>query len=562
VAEFHRKRAEAAERNRLTGSLVGLDPEEAMRRARAGLPGAVGTTLADLGEPLNDPTAFDAFAAAIQQVETANNPRRISADPDGAGGASGGAVGAMQLKPDTARAAARRLGIPYDETRLLNDVAYNQQLGREELRHLLTMYDGNAQLAATAYYAGPGLVNAWTQPVGTVTRVNVNGEWKNVTGKGDPRTGAVSFAQWIDAVERAGNPLSAAYPRKVSEALAGGRGAAEWRETQAEAIVNNATAGFAADPQNQAVRLRLGAPIALPVDAVFEGGAAVGQWGEAMRARQARGQELANERGVPQRILTNAEAAAYRDRFTRDPGQAVEFARQATRYLGGRGARDALAEIGRGDIAPATIHIATLAASGGSARFADNAARGLQLKAAGEALSTERAAEIAEAVNAARAPFADNPPLLQAIRATAEAAALADEVGGNGDRRSPDYYAQGALGRTQSGGHLYGGVAPVNGRQVLLPPWLNPEYADDALEALGESWTRQDNGPVYSNDQPLPANVIAGLRMQMQPNGRYLLTDRDGRAAYSRRGGPFTVDLETMRPFLTRRLGAAGVKSN
>lgn len=558
VAEFHRKRAEAAERNRLTGSLVGLDPEEAMRRARAGLPGAAGTTLADLGEPLKDPTAFDAFAAAIRMVETGNNPARVSADPDGAGPAGGGAVGAMQLLPDTARAAARRLGIPYDENRLLNDVAYNEQLGREELRHLLTQYDGNAVLAATAYHAGTGNVNGWLQPVGTVTIV----DGKRVVGKGDPRTGQVSMADWIDRIDRAGNPRSAAYPRSVSEALAGGRGAAEWRETQAEAIVNNATAGFAADPQNQAVRLRLGAPIALPVDAVFEGGAAVGQWGEAMRARQARGQELANERGVPQRILTNAEAAAYRDRFTRDPGQAVEFARQATRYLGGRGARDALAEIGRGDIAPATIHIATLAASGGSARFADNAARGLQLKAAGETLSTERAAEIAEAVNAARAPFADNPPLLQAIRATAEAAALADEVGGNGDRRSPDYYAQGALGRTQSGGHLYGGVAPVNGRQVLLPPWLNPEYVDDALEALGESWVRQDNGPVYSNDQPLPAHVIAGLRMQMQPNGRYLLTDRDGRAAYSRRGGPFTVDLETMRPFLTRRLGAAGVKSD
>lgn len=562
VAEFHRKRAEAAERNRLTGSLVGLPPEEALRRARAGLPGAAGTTLEDLGEPLKDPAAFDAFAAAIQQVETGNNPRRVSADPDGAGGAAGGAVGAMQLKPGTARAAARRLGIPYDESRLLNDVAYNQQLGREELRHLLTMYDGNAQLAATAYHAGPGFVDAWLKPVGETTRMRINGEWQNVSGKGDPRTGAISFAQWIDAVERAGNPRSAAYPRKVSEALAGGRGAAEWRETQAQAIVNNATAGFSADPQNQAVRLRLAAPINLPVDGVFQGGAAADEWGEAIRARQSRGQELASERGVPQRILTNAEAAAYRDRFNRDPGQAVEFARQATRYLGGHGARDALAEIGRGDIAPATIHIATLAASGGSPRFADTAARGLQLKAVGEKLDTERAAEITEAINAVRAPFSDNPPLLQAIRTTAEAAALADEAAGAADRRSADYYAQGALGRTQSDGRLYGGVAPVNGRQTLLPPWLNPEFADDALEALGESWARQGNGPVYANDAPMPANVIAGLRMQMQPNGKYRLVDRDGRFAYHRQGTAFEVDLETMRPFLAQRLGASGVKSD
>ncbi|HWW12400.1 MAG TPA: transglycosylase SLT domain-containing protein, partial [Brevundimonas sp.] len=237
LAKYHRLTAEAAERNRLTGSLVGLPREEALTRARLALGGTEGTTLSDLGDPLKNPAAFDAFAAAIQQVETGNNPRRISRDPDGAGGAAGGAVGAMQLKEGTAREAARRLGIPFDANRLLNDVAYNQQLGREELRHLLTRYDGNAQLAATAYYAGPGLVDAWTRPVGTLTRVNVNGEWKDVAGKGDPRDGDISFAQWIDAVGRAGNPLSAAYPRKVAEALAGGRASAEWRDQQATAIV-------------------------------------------------------------------------------------------------------------------------------------------------------------------------------------------------------------------------------------------------------------------------------------------------------------------------------------
>jgi hypothetical protein len=560
VADFHRKRAEAAERNRLTGQLVGLPADEALRRARAALPGAVGTTLEDLGKPLEDPTAFDALAAAIQQVETGNNPRRISADPDGSGGAAGGAVGAMQLKPGTARAAARRLGIPYDENRLLNDVAYNQQLGREEIRHLLTMYDGDAQLAATAYYAGPGLVNAWTQPVGATTRVNVNGEWKNVAGKGDPRDGEISFAQWIDAVERAGNPLSAAYPRKVAEALAGGRGAAEWRETQAQAIVNNATDGFASDPQNQAVRLRLAAPIILPVDGVFQGGGAAAQWGEAIRARLSRGQELASERGVPQRILTNAEAAAYRDRFNRDPGQAVEFAQQATRYLGGQGARDALLEIRQGDAAPATIHIATLATTGGSARFADDAARGLQLKAAGEKLPTDRAGEIAEAIDAVRAPFASNPPLLQAIRATAEAAALADEAASTGNNRDGEYYAQGAVGRTRWEGRSYGGVADVNGRATLLPVWLNPDRAEDALERLAESWSRTDSGPVYANDTPMPVRVVAGLRMEMQSNGLYRLIDREGRAAYARSGRILEVDLEVHRPYLATRLGVTGVK--
>ena len=556
VAEFHRKRAEASERNRLTGSLVGLPPEEALRRARTALSGGEGTTLEDLGNPLDSPEDLDAFAAAIRQVETGNNPARISADPDGAGPAGGGAIGAMQLKPGTARAAAARLGIPYDERRLLTDVAYNESLGREEVRHLLSQFDGDARLAATAYFAGAGNVAAWLKPVGTQTRVGDN----TVIGKGDPRTGEISYQQWLDRVRDAGNPRSAEYANKVAEALGTGRNTAAWRETQARTIVTNATEGFASDPINFAFTRRLVGRVDLPVDGVFQPlPAAQAQWREALAARATVGRDLAARYQTPQRFFTQAEVTAYRDRFERNPGAAVEFAQQAVLALGGRGARDALREVGQGNNAPTAIHIGTLAASGGSATFADSAAQGLTLKASGEALENDRRTAIMAEIDNASAPFAANPSLLQAVRNTAEAAAVADKVAGI-STRSPEYYAQSAMGRTNLNGRLYGGVEEINGRDVLLPTWLNPSRADDAFDAMANSWATNGNGPVYSSGAPMPARDVSALRMQVQPNGRYRLLDRNGRVAVHRNGSPFEVDFEAARPFLESELGVEGVK--
>lgn len=554
VAEWRRKQADAAQRNRLTGSLIGLSTEEATRRAMAALSGSgrVGS-VEDLAKPLKTPTEFDAFASAIRMVETGNNPARISADPDGAGPAGGGAVGAMQLKPGTARAAARRLGIAYDENRLLNDVAYNEQLGREELRHLLSQYDGNAVLAATAYHAGPGNVNAWLQPVGTVTMV----EGKRVAGKGDPRTGEISMAEWIDRIERAGNPRSAAYPRKVAAALGGGEAAAEWRATEAAAIVTNATEGFASDPIQFAGSHRVAAPVPLSVDGVFAGGEDAAQWGQALRARAAMGGNLADRYGVPLRHFTSGEVAAYRDRFERDPGAAVEFAREATRALGGRGARDALAEVGQNTTASTAIHIADLSAEGDS-RFTDQAAHGLTLKVSGQTLDKPVRDDLDEAFQRYRTQFRNSPSLWQAVTNSAEAAALADQAAGQS--RPASYYVQAALGRSTWQGRSYGGAADVNGATTILPRWLNPERSEDALEALTENWAANDQGPVYANDQPIPARDVARMRLVLMPNGNYRLVDRNERVAYNRRGSPFEVNMEAGRDFLNRRLGNSGVR--
>lgn len=72
---------------------------------------------------------------------------------------SAGAIGAMQMLPKTAQAAAASAGIPWDPERFRNDKAYNQQLGSIELQRLLKKFDGDEVLAAAAYNAGEGVMS-------------------------------------------------------------------------------------------------------------------------------------------------------------------------------------------------------------------------------------------------------------------------------------------------------------------------------------------------------------------------------------------------------------------
>ena len=72
---------------------------------------------------------------------------------------SAGAIGVMQVMPDTAPEAAQLAGLPWDPEAYRNDPKYNELLGIAYLSELLRKYDGNVDVALAAYNAGPGRVD-------------------------------------------------------------------------------------------------------------------------------------------------------------------------------------------------------------------------------------------------------------------------------------------------------------------------------------------------------------------------------------------------------------------
>lgn len=74
---------------------------------------------------------------------------------------SAGAVGIMQLMPDTGRATAREIQLPYAGVTTLIDPGSNIRLGTTYLGKMLNRFGGNPILATAAYNAGPGNVEMW-----------------------------------------------------------------------------------------------------------------------------------------------------------------------------------------------------------------------------------------------------------------------------------------------------------------------------------------------------------------------------------------------------------------
>lgn len=207
MSRWLKRRAEAYDLNALVGELPLDNPEEAAQRLRRRT--SRGGSLQSL-PTIGDEGDLAGFVRAIEIVESGGRNGLVSRDPDGAGPAGGGAMGVMQLLPDTARRVAQRVGLPFDANRLRTDAAYNRQLGTAYFSELVDRYGGDGFLAVTAYHAGPGNVDGWLQRVG------------------DPRTGAITRDAWLDAVEARGNPRSAAYPRKVLAAMGAGQASAAW----------------------------------------------------------------------------------------------------------------------------------------------------------------------------------------------------------------------------------------------------------------------------------------------------------------------------------------------
>jgi soluble lytic murein transglycosylase len=76
-------------------------------------------------------------------------------------GSSAGALGLMQLLPETARLTARRADFPAPSRAQLLQPAVNIPLGSSYLAYLVHRFDGETALAAAAYNAGPNAARRW-----------------------------------------------------------------------------------------------------------------------------------------------------------------------------------------------------------------------------------------------------------------------------------------------------------------------------------------------------------------------------------------------------------------
>jgi soluble lytic murein transglycosylase len=93
-----------------------------------------------------------------------------------------GALGLMQLMPETASRIARQVGVSHSTARLTSDPAHNVTLGAYHLDELIAEYNGSYILTFIAYNAGPRRVPQWIERFG------------------DPRAGRVDVIDWIELI--------------------------------------------------------------------------------------------------------------------------------------------------------------------------------------------------------------------------------------------------------------------------------------------------------------------------------------------------------------------------
>ncbi|MEX0645744.1 MAG: lytic transglycosylase domain-containing protein, partial [Parvularculaceae bacterium] len=109
----------------------------------------------------------------LSRQESEFNPRAYS---------SAGARGLMQLIPSTALATARKAGLRYSRTDLLDDPVYNMIIGSAHLKQLFDKYGGSRVMTFAAYNAGASRVEEWIERYG------------------DPRASDVDPVDWVEHI--------------------------------------------------------------------------------------------------------------------------------------------------------------------------------------------------------------------------------------------------------------------------------------------------------------------------------------------------------------------------
>ncbi|HVZ69236.1 MAG TPA: lytic transglycosylase domain-containing protein [Rhizomicrobium sp.] len=171
---------DAASASRLAQLMVDLGyPEVAVRAAKQA--GYGGVLLLNYAFPVVDVPPYKGEGAAPETpLVLALIRQETEFDPNAVSGA--GALGIMQVMPDTGRKMAKIANIDFDQASLLYDTKYNMQLGMGELQHQLDYWGGSYVLAIAAYNAGPTNVKRW------------------IAQFGDPRTPGIDPVDWIESI--------------------------------------------------------------------------------------------------------------------------------------------------------------------------------------------------------------------------------------------------------------------------------------------------------------------------------------------------------------------------
>lgn len=72
-----------------------------------------------------------------------------------------GALGFMQLMPNTAKLVAKEMNIAYNKQLLATDINYNVRLGSFYIKKLIDRFNGSEMLAIASYNAGPNATQRW-----------------------------------------------------------------------------------------------------------------------------------------------------------------------------------------------------------------------------------------------------------------------------------------------------------------------------------------------------------------------------------------------------------------
>jgi soluble lytic murein transglycosylase len=110
---------------------------------------------------------------SIARQESAFNPRVVS---------SANALGLMQVTPEAGRFIAKKFNVAFDQRRLLEDPAYNAEIGTAELGDVINEFRGSYILAFASYNAGQHRVKEWIEQYG------------------DPRNPKVDPVDWIERI--------------------------------------------------------------------------------------------------------------------------------------------------------------------------------------------------------------------------------------------------------------------------------------------------------------------------------------------------------------------------